>query len=72
VGILGANENNDRSNMSERDDTLIRYRIGGHLLVKRYTVIITKNRGIQTDRGRRTRKLGSENEQSERRLDLNP
>jgi len=58
--------------MSERVDTLICYRIGGHLLVKHYTVMITKNRGIQMDRGRRTRKPGSENEQSESRLALKP
>jgi len=58
--------------MSERSDTLIHYIIGGHLPVKRYTVVIMQNRGIQMDRGRRTRKPRSGNEQSESRLALKP
>lgn len=38
----------------------------------RYTVMMTQNRGIQTDRGRGTKKLGNENEQSKRKLALKP
>ena len=46
------------------------YRIGGHLPMRHYTVMITLNRGIQTDKGRETRETGSGNEQSESRLAL--
>jgi len=69
---LGANGNNNRSNVSKKPNILTHYRIGGHLPVKRYTVIMTQNRGIQTNRGKKTRMLGSGNEPTESRLALKP
>ena len=52
TGIREVNGQNGRSNISSEPDTPICYRIGGHLPVRRYTVMIKHNRGIQTDRGR--------------------
>ena len=40
--------------------------------MRRYTVMITQNKWIQTDRGKGTEKPGRGNEQSESKLALKP
>jgi len=61
---LGENGNNGHSNVSKEPDTLTHCRIGGHLL--------TQNRGVRMDRGRKTRTSGSRNELTKNRLALKP
>ncbi len=58
--------------MSKRADTLIHYKIGGHLPLRHYIVTIMQNKGIQTKKGRGTKNMGSGNELLESRLALKP